>query len=112
MSIGFFVKLCNNIIVFYPKSISKIKKGMVYIQVLFILKDRIPTVFFYTFFTQKLLIFYTTCSIMYLGGEEMLDKLKECSEIFYNFATPIATIVTAILGYKAVTYKKSKRRRR
>lgn len=49
---------------------------------------------------------------MYLGGEEMLDKIKECSEIFYNFATPISTILVGLLAYIATNNKPKRNKKR
>ena len=40
-----------------------------------------------------------------------MDKIKEASEIFNNFAQPIATLIAAILSAKvAITVHKSRRK--
>ena len=41
-----------------------------------------------------------------------LDELKKLSEIFNNFAQPIATLIAAYIGSKLVKSKKSNRKRK
>ncbi len=63
-------------------------------------------------FYKKYLFFLTARIITYLGGEEMLDKIKECSENFYNFATPISPIIVASIAYKATVNKPKRNKKR
>ncbi|BEH91324.1 hypothetical protein T23_14260 [Turicibacter faecis] len=42
----------------------------------------------------------------------MLDKIKECSENFYNFATPISPIIVASIAYKATVNKPKRNKKR
>lgn len=37
-----------------------------------------------------------------------LDEIKTLSEIFNNFAQPIATVIVALIGAKIITFKKNK----
>ena len=37
-----------------------------------------------------------------------LDEIKTLSEIFNNFAQPIATVIVASIGAKIITFKKNK----
>ncbi|WP_275890960.1 hypothetical protein [Holdemania massiliensis] len=41
-----------------------------------------------------------------------LDDLKKLSEVFGNIAQPVATVIAAVLVYKASTAKKPKKKRR
>lgn len=43
-----------------------------------------------------------------------LNEIKKISEIFENFAQPIATVIAAVLAYKAViiTSKNTKKRKK
>ena len=47
------------------------------------------------------------------GGKDMnLDDLKKLSEIFNNFAQPIATLIVGYIGSKYVSKKSSKKRKK
>ena len=49
-------------------------------------------------------------NIVKRGGKDMnLDDLKKLSEIFNNFAQPIATLIDGYIGSKYVSKKSSKK---
>lgn len=49
-------------------------------------------------------------NIVKRGGKDMnLDDLKKLSEIFNNFAQPIATLIVGYIGSKYVSKKSSKK---
>ena len=67
------------------------------------------------FFHSSLYIVVLLCynNIVKRGGKDMnLDDLKKLSEIFNNFAQPIATLIVGYIGSKYVSKKSKKRKKK
>ncbi len=61
-------------------------------------RDTFPRVSFYILFLKHLIL-YTTCSIIYLGGEEMVEKIKKAEQVIralVGLTLELATLIAVI----------------